>query len=118
MAVRLLPRTLPDTSVDINNKDHVAYLANYTGGGQGIFLENGLLVSTGDVVSGRTIASLFRPYLNDNDMIVAYATFTDGSSGIITAVPEPVVAVMLVLMGFASCRVRFSGPVIQSSRTA
>jgi hypothetical protein len=86
-----------DSSVDINNKDHVAYLADYVGGGQGIFLEHGLLVSTGDVVGGHTIASLFRPSLNDNDTVAAYATFTDGSSGIITAVPEPTLAVVMLL---------------------
>lgn len=92
-----------DSAVAINGLGQVAYVGNYdyNGNSMGLFLENQLLVETGSVIDGRTVATVGDPALNDAGLVVAYATFTDGSSGIITAqsVPEPGAAAGMLLAG-------------------
>jgi hypothetical protein len=76
--------------VDINNAGTVAFLANYTGGGMGVLVNQSVALQTGDIVDGKTITSLGKPIINDSGLVVAWAQFNDGSQAILTAtVPEP-----------------------------
>jgi hypothetical protein len=73
----------------INSKGEVAFEANTGKGsnpqGTSIFIDDKVLVSVGDTLSGRVVTGLSDPVMNDSGVIAFLASFSDGTQAIIEA---------------------------------
>jgi len=73
---------------DINDNGNIAFKGIFTGG-EGIFLDDRLIVETGDTIDGRTLTSVvvgaspFKPSLNNNGEIAFVGAF-EGGQGVFT----------------------------------
>jgi len=73
---------------DINDNGNIAFKGIFTGG-EGIFLDDRLIVETGDTIDGRTLTSVvagllpFKPSLNNSGEIAFVGTF-EGGEGVFT----------------------------------
>lgn len=93
-----------EPNVSISENGLVAYEASFVGGGSGLFVEQDLLLATGDLLNGKIVSSVNPPQVNDAGTIVAHVTFTDNTEAIVTAtIPEPAgAAVVASLLAFTA----------------
>jgi len=111
----------------LNNSGHVAFFAELTGGGEGIWAEDrfgalSLVARSGDDIEVRpgdfrTIRFLLVGGLNDSGAVAFRADFFDGSEGVFVAspVPEPASAALITMGSLAVAR-RSIRPRRRSSR--
>lgn len=73
--------------VDINNAGTVAYLADFDGGGSGLFVGSQQVIATGDELNGSTVVELnfLNKGLNNQDTVAFWAKLADGRSGVFRA---------------------------------
>ncbi|MFA9476797.1 PEP-CTERM sorting domain-containing protein [Phycisphaerales bacterium AB-hyl4] len=95
--------------VDINNAGQVAFLGTFVQGGSGLFLDDELLLKTGDLIDGVAITGLGIPALNDSGLITAHVSLADGSQAIVL-VPEPASALLIAAGLLVGVRRRFRMP--------
>ncbi len=97
--------TLTDVGSDpaLNDVGTVVFYGTYSGG-SGLFTQHSVIAKTGDVIGGKTISGFIwsattttNASVNDAGDIAFYATFGDGSKGIILAqsIPEPSAIILL-----------------------
>ena len=58
-----------------------------SGGGNGIFTQNGLVLRNGTVIEGKTVASVGSPVINNSGQIASVVGFTDGTVAVVLATP-------------------------------
>jgi hypothetical protein len=78
--------------ISMDELGRIGWRGTFVGGGEGIFIDQTLLLKSGDVVDDVTIATLGNPSINSAGNWIVHATFTNGSNGIVALVPEPTTA--------------------------
>jgi hypothetical protein len=84
------------TPDSINSGGEIAFHATFDGG-KGLFTQDRLITQIGDVIDGRTLTDIAWFEINDLGHVAFSAKFSDGTSGIVLAVPEPSAAVLLLV---------------------
>jgi hypothetical protein len=77
----------------INNAGTIVFPACFSNGSggpvsAGLFTRSRLVVRNGAAVGGKTISVINPPQINDRGTIAFQALFTDGTSGIVVAIPD------------------------------
>ena len=89
----------------LNNLGRMAHVGN----DRGLFLDDSLLITEGDMLGGKTIRRIQNPSLNDHGDIAFEARFTDGSFSIVVAtgaIPEPSAIAIWSVLGLVGAGVR------------
>ncbi len=83
---------------DLNDHGRVGWYAEFTDGSDGVLIDDELVLTTGQLIDGKTITAINSAVaINELGQIVVRATFSDGTVGLISNIPEPSAVSLLVL---------------------